>query len=203
MRVYVTGAQSSGKTTLARWIEDEYQLKLITEVVRRLVAARETTLDKLRIDMDESNRLQDEIFKRQWADEMEAVRDHGGFVSDRSLDFMAYTSAWATNAAALADTVRYRDYVNGLKQTDAVVFFVRPHRELVKDDGMRSPTDLRWDEVVRIDAMIECLLETNGVPYIAVPMLSMRDRTRLVGVVLNMYKRTVENADKTPKTASA
>ena len=190
MRVYITGSQSTGKTTLARWIAETYQLKLITEVVRSILASQETSLDRMRIDVTASNLLQEQVFRNQLAEES-AMRAAGeAFVSDRSLDFIAYCACWATNTNSLANHADFLQYVARLKEADAVVFFVRPHKELVKADGLRAQVDLAWEQVLRIDAMIELLLELYGIRYVAVTMLAMRDRVRLVQAVLDQRMAT-------------
>ena len=38
-RIYLVGAHSTGKTTLARWIRDRYRLPMISEVARGVLAA--------------------------------------------------------------------------------------------------------------------------------------------------------------------
>lgn len=192
LRIYLTGSHSTGKTTLARWIADRYQMPLITEVVRGLLAARETTLDAVRLDVGASNALQTEIFHHQLADEARMTASQGFFVSDRSLDFLAYTAAWASNADSIASHPDFARYVAGLKAPEAVVFFVRPHKELVTPDGTRSAADLRWEEVLRIDAMVECLLECHGIPYVPVSMMAMRDRVKLVERVIGLAAVSVE-----------
>ena len=75
--------------------------------------------------------------------------------------------------------VDYMDWVRG-----GIVFFLRPHRELVKADGVRA--GLEWEEVVRIDGMVKLLLEMFDVPYIPVESLSMQERVRLVERVLDL-----------------
>lgn len=65
-----------------------------------------------------------------------------------------------------------------------IVFFVRPHRELVVADGVRA--GLEWEEVVRIDGMVKLLLEVFAVPYIPVESLSMQERVRLMERVLDL-----------------
>ena len=65
-----------------------------------------------------------------------------------------------------------------------VVFYLRPHRELLADDGVRERSD--WEEVVRIDGMVKLMLEMFAVPYIPVASLSMQERTRTVERVLQL-----------------
>ena len=65
---------------------------------------------------------------------------------------------------------------------DGLVFYLRPHPELVVSDGVRA--GLAWEEVVRIDGMVKLLLEMFGVSYIPIDALPMQERVRLMERVL-------------------
>lgn len=176
-RIYLVGAHATGKTTVARWVRDHYGLPMIAEVARGVLAEMEAQLDTLRTDIELVNRYQLEVFARQ----IEAERKvDGPFVSDRAFCNLAYA---AHHSTILGDVFRDRrlvDYMNWVRQ--GVVFFLRPHRELVRADGVRAGLD--WEEVVRIDGMVKLLLELFAVPYIPVESLSMQERVRLVERVL-------------------
>ena len=64
------------------------------------------------------------------------------------------------------------------------MFFLRPHRALLAEDGVRS--GLEWEDVLRIDGMVKLLLEMFGIPYIPVESLAMQERVRLVERVLEL-----------------
>lgn len=178
-RIYLVGAHATGKTTLARWVRDHYGLPMIAEVARGVLAEMEARLETLRTDIELVNRYQYEVFRRQ----IDAEHAVGGpFVSDRAFCNLAYA---AHHSTILADIFRDRklgDYMNWVRQ--GIVFFVRPHRELVVADGVRAGLD--WEEVVRIDGMVKLLLEVFGVPYIPVESLSMQERVRLMERVLDL-----------------
>ena len=179
IRVYIVGAHATGKTTLARWVRDHYGIPMIAEVARGVLAEMEAKLDTLRTDIALVNRYQYEVFRRQ-IDAENAVA--GPFVSDRAFCNLAYA---AHHSTILADIFRDRklgEYMNWVRQ--GIVFFVRPHRELVVADGVRA--GLEWEEVVRIDGMVKLLLEVFGVPYIPVESLSMQERVRLMERVLDL-----------------
>lgn len=178
-RIYLVGAHATGKTTLARWVRDHYGLPMIAEVARGVLAEMEARLETLRTDIELVNRYQYEVFRRQ-VDAEHAVG--GPFVSDRAFCNLAYA---AHHSTILADIFRDRklgEYMNWVRQ--GIVFFVRPHRELVVADGVRAGLD--WEEVVRIDGMVKLLLEVFGVPYIPVESLSMQERVRLMERVLDL-----------------
>src|SRR5580693_3031844 len=87
LRIYIAGAHSTGKTTLARWIARNYNLPLVTEVARAVLAELEIPLETLRVDLDRTKTFQKEVFRRQF--EMER-RAGNRFVSDRTFDNLAY-----------------------------------------------------------------------------------------------------------------
>lgn len=178
-RIYLVGAHATGKTTLARWVRDHYGLPLIAEVARGVLAEMEAQLATLRTDIELVNRYQREVFRRQIEAE-QAVGD--AFVSDRAFCNLAYAAHHSTILADIFRDRRLGEYMAWVRQ--GIVFFLRPHRELVVADGVRA--GLEWEEVVRIDGMVKLLLEVFDVPYIPVESLSMQERVRLVERVLDL-----------------
>ena len=173
LRIYLVGAHATGKTTLARWVRDRYGLPMIAEVARGVLAEMEARLETLRTDVDLVNRYQLEVFGRQIETERKV---DGPFVSDRAFCNLAYAAHHSRILPQLATDPRLARYMESVKR--GVVFFIRPHRELLAADGVRERMD--WEEVVRIDGMVKLLLEMFGVPYIPIASLSMQERVRLV-----------------------
>ena len=182
-RIYMVGAHATGKTTLARWVRDHYGVPMIAEVARGVLAEMEERLDTLRTDVELVNRYQREVFHRQ----IEAERKvDGAFVSDRAFCNLAYAAHHSTILGEVFRDRRLADYMDWVRE--GIVFFLRPHRELVVADGVRA--GLEWEEVVRIDGMVKLLLEVFDVPYIPVESLSMQERVRLVERVLGLAGMT-------------
>ena len=180
-RIYLVGAHSTGKTTLARWIRDRYGIPMISEVARGVLAEMEAQVDRLRADVDLVNRYQAEVFLRQARAEAEAERQ-GAFVSDRAFCNLAYAAQHGTILAEVARDPRLAAYMEGVRR--GLVFFVRPHQRLLQADGVREALD--WEEVVRIDGMVKLLLEFFGVPYVPLASLSMQERQRSIETVLGL-----------------
>jgi len=178
-RVYLVGAHSTGKTTLARWVRDTYGLPMISEVARGVLAEMEARLDSLRSDIGLVDRYQKEVFLRQL--EAEARMD-GAFVSDRAFCNLAYAAHHSTILSQIATDARLASYMESVRS--GLVFFVRPHRELLSDDGVRAGVE--WEEVLRIDGMVKLLLEMFAVPYIPLESLSMQERVRAIQRVLDL-----------------
>lgn len=178
-RIYLVGAHATGKTTLARWVRDNYGVPMIAEVARGVLAEMEAQLATLRTDIGLVDRYQREVFRRQ-IDAEKAVT--GSFVSDRAFCNLAYAAHHSTILADIFRDRRLAEYMGWVRS--GIVFFLRPHRELVVADGVRA--GLEWEEVVRIDGMVKLLLELFDVPYIPVASLSMQERVRLVERVLGL-----------------
>jgi nicotinamide riboside kinase len=184
LRIYLVGAHATGKTTLARWIRDRYGLPMISEVARGVLAEMEEKLDSLRSNIALVDDYQRQVFERQ----IEAEAQHaGGFVSDRAFCNLAYACHHSTILGTIAGDPKLRSYMKSVRE--GLVFFLRPHRELVVSDGVRAGVD--WEEVVRIDGMVKLLLEMFDVPYIPVASLSMQERVRLMERVLSLAGLTV------------
>ncbi len=178
MRIYFVGSHATGKTTLCRYVSRQYGLPMISEVARAVLAEMETGLDALRTDMDLVAEYQERVFARQVA--VEQLHD-GRFVSDRAFDNLAYVAEHTTNAFAMMNDQRFRDYMRWVRD-GGVVFFLRPHQSLLKEDGVRA--GVSWDSVVRIDGMVKLMLEQHQISYLPLESVSMQERVRAVDFVL-------------------
>jgi len=185
-RIYLVGAHATGKTTLARWIRDRYALPMISEVARGVLAEMEAQLESLRTNLDLVNEYQAQVFERQLEMEKRALQDATpgkmAFVSDRAFCNLAYAAHHSTILSQVMEDPRLAEYMNSVKE--GVVFYLRPHRDLLIEDGVRAGVD--WEEVVRIDGMVKLMLELFAIPYVPVDCLPMQERTRLVESVLGL-----------------
>lgn len=191
MRIYFVGSHATGKTTLCRYVSRRYQLPMISEVARAVLAEMETGLDALRTDMDLVAEYQERVFARQVAVE----KLHAGkFVSDRAFDNLAYVAEHTTNAAAMMNDQRFLDYMKWVRE--GVVFFLRPHQSLLKDDGVRA--GVSWDSVLRIDGMVKLMLEQHRISYLPIESVSMQERVRAVEFVLARCGVTAAASESAP-----
>ncbi|MCX5742929.1 MAG: AAA family ATPase [Proteobacteria bacterium] len=178
MRIYFVGSHATGKTTLCRYVSRRYDLPMISEVARAVLAEMETGFDALRTDMDLVAEYQERVFARQIAVE----HSHNGhFVSDRAFDNLAYVAEHTTNAAQMMNDQRFHDYMKWVRE--GIVFFLRPHQSLLKDDGVRA--GVSWDSVLRIDGMVKLMLEQHQISYLPLESVSMQERVRAVEFVLS------------------
>jgi nicotinamide riboside kinase len=178
VRIYFVGSHATGKTTLCRYVSRRYGLPMISEVARAVLAEMETGLDALRTDMDLVAEYQERVFARQVA--VEKLHE-GKFVSDRAFDNLAYVAEHTTNAASMMNDQRFLDYMKWVRE--GIVFFLRPHQSLLKDDGVRA--GVSWDSVLRIDGMVKLMLEQHRISYLPIESVSMQERVRAVEFVLS------------------
>ena len=180
MRIYICGAHSTGKTTLARHIAQETGLPLINEVARQVMAETEYTFESLRANLGLVAKYQKEVFRRQL---MVEQGHEGGFVSDRAFCNLAYA---ARHTLILHELLpQATEYVEGLRS--GLVFFLRPTPECVADDMMREQSN--WDEIIRIDGIIDFLLAMYEIPSVGIAEHSMKSRVRTALAVVGLYAR--------------
>jgi nicotinamide riboside kinase len=181
MRIYLTGTHSSGKTTLARYVSQRYNIPMLTEVARAVLVENEIPISRLRADIGLVNDYQREVISRQIRIEKEKL---GSFVSDRAFDGLAYAAEHSTITEEMFNSPSFKEYIDWIK--GGTIFFVRPNKNLLIDDGVReTPT---WDSVVRIDGMIKMLLEIFGVSYLPIETGSMQERAKIIDFVVSKLK---------------
>src|SRR5512135_1443126 len=169
MWVYFIGAHSTGKTTMARYVSRQTGLQLLPEVARMVLAERELSMGTLRSDLDVVDSFQKEIFHRQ----MEIERNCDNFVSDRSFDNLAYAAQHARVLRSILREKKFREYIERMRKPDVILFYIRPVRATLRNDGVREQID--WDELVRIDGAIKFMLEMWGLQYFMIYSASMQE----------------------------
>jgi len=178
-RIYMCGSHSVGKSTISRYVSKKYNLHIINEIARNILKEKELKLKDIRINIDSANSFQEEIFYRQISEE----ENYESFISDRSIDCLAYTAQHCTSLSKLMVDPKLTQYVNKLKEKESLVFFIRPSKETLEEDGVRE--NLNWDGVIAIDSMIKLLLEMFDIPYFQINTSSMQERVRMVDSVLS------------------
>ena len=163
LRIAFVGGQSTGKSTLARWAKNNYQLPMINEVARQVLGELETNFTTLHSDLNATTAYQQEVFKRQV---QVSLAHAGGYVSDRAHDNLAYAADAADNYSSIVSDPSLGQYLDHLE--DVIIFFVRPHKSLLKDDGVRAP--IKWRDVLRIDGIIKYILRSLVVPKTGKPL---------------------------------
>jgi nicotinamide riboside kinase len=178
VRIYFIGAHSTGKTTMARYVAENYGIPLLTEVARSLLAERELTMETLRSDLPVVDSFQKGIFFRQ----MEVEKGRDSFVSDRSFDNLAYAAQHSRVLREVLETPAARAYVERLRSEDVLIFFVRPVRSTMRNDGVREQVE--WEGLQQIDGMVKFMLEMWGLRHFQISTGSMQERARFVDAII-------------------
>lgn len=175
MKVYFIGAHSTGKSTLTKYVSKKWNLPMVFETARIVLSEQELQIDSLRHDLELVNSYQKNVFERQIIEE----KKYNSFVSDRcALDVLAYTAQHSTILSEVLKTKELTDYVNSLRDPNVKLFFVRPSKATLKNDGVRE--HIVWDNIVAIDAMIKFMVEMWKLPYIQINTDSMQERVRII-----------------------
>ena len=72
----------------------------------------------------------------------------------------------------------------GVRQGTTLVFFVRPHAQLLRGDGFRAESDLDVAGVWAIDGAVQFMLEMWDIDYIPIESFSFKERQRTVEALL-------------------
>ncbi|MCH9839144.1 ATP-binding protein, partial [bacterium] len=161
--VHFVGAESTGKTTLCRYVRKHYGLKMLGETARTVVSEQETDFGRIRSSGEASSAYQADVFARQLQAELGTPAP---YVSDRGPDNLAYASEYARNFVELYASVPDA-YVTRLQRS--VVFLVRPNAETFSA-GLADPVraKMKWEGLQRIDAKVEMLLQLMSVTPILI-----------------------------------
>jgi predicted ATPase len=183
MRVYFSGAHGTGKSTLARYISEKYNLPLLTEVARMVLSEQELQVDSLRYDLKTVDNYQKAIFKRQ----LEEENKLSNFVADRSLiDCLSYSAEHSRILPDLMAEPALEDYLAKLAEPDSILFFVRPSKATLHADGVRE--SINWDGIISIDSQIKMMLQMWKIPHFQINMSNMVERVTLIDNVLSLAR---------------
>ena len=121
------------------------------------------------------------MIQRQLAEEQKLQGED--FVSDRAFDGIAHAAASTLIAPEIYNSLDFKEYLGDFRTFGSIVFFVRPHVQLIEQDAVRP--DACWEAICRIDGMLEYVLEIEKIPYIPLESMSMKSRVRTVEGVLH------------------
>ena len=180
MRIYFSGSESSGKTTLARYTAKKYKLDFLPETARTVLAEQELDINNMRADIDMADKYQRLVFDRQIKEEQKLT----SFVADRSLiDVIAYSLQYSTIGHSLYFSDELTQYIKALRSEGAIVFFVRPSKSTLHNDGARETVS--WEKAVGIDATMKTLFNLIDIDYYQIHTDSAQERTQIINQVLS------------------
>jgi nicotinamide riboside kinase len=179
MRIYITGAHCTGKTTLCRWISSEYNLEFIPEVVRDLLKEWDVSFEQLEQNQELMDEYEYESIRRKTK-----LKNYDNFVSDRTvLDPLAYTSINTNRVREFIDDIDFGENLEQMRADNSEIFLLRPHKELIEDDGVRHK--ISWESLVEIDGILRYLLEYYEVLYHEIDTTDFDERKQIVRNTVN------------------
>ena len=183
MRIYFSGSHAVGKSTLARYVSQKYNLPMITETARMILSEQELQIDNLRHDLEVVDRYQQQVFDRQILEEQK----HSSFVSDRSIiDVLAYSAQHTRILPELLASPKLAACIDSLKLPDTAIFFVRPSKATLKADGVREV--INCDAVASIDAMIKFVIQMFNIKYFLINTDNMQERIKNIDSILGLIQ---------------
>lgn len=183
-RIYLVGAHSTGKSTLCRWISNKYRIPMITEIARQVLTEMEKDLDEIRSNIDLLNEYQKRIFLRQFKTEQLIDKTT---VIDRSIDCLIYNGLYGTNLNTLTKTKDYESFIKMLQEKNSLIFFIRPDKEMIREQSVRASMDMIWENIVEFDGALKLFLEISGIEYMPVKSNLQQERRKIISYVLDAH----------------
>lgn len=181
LKIFLVGAHSTGKTTILEHIYERYNINKIHETAREIIQKYGGSLKDIRCDLELSKRFQRDIIEQQIEKEK---RTDNPFIADRGLDIIAYFCEHTLDTSEILSKDYVREYLNKYKDDESVVFFIRPEKCLIEDDGVRE--DLSPEDIYKMDGIIKYILESYNINYITLRTKNLNERIRAVQTVLEL-----------------
>ena len=102
----------------------------------------------------------------------------------RTFDNLAYAAQHSRILFDIVNTKEFKQYIEEIKSNNSIIFFIRPSKATMKNDGVRESVD--WDEMIRIDAMVKMLMQINNVKYFQIDTDSMQERLMFVDSIIGL-----------------
>lgn len=184
MRIILTGASSTGKTTILNILKEKNpELQIITEVVRELHA------EGVQINELGNEEGQQKIFDKY----IDLLFQDKDYVSDRGLtDVYAY-STWHYNRGELSldELAREMGEIENFKNMykNDIVWVYFPIEFQTEDDGVRSTNE---EYRAYIDSAIRQTLEDIDVDYLTVSGTVEERLNQIKAYIETFHKKTID-----------
>lgn len=151
MLIAITGSQGSGKSTILEELETAGYRTIARKTSRSILSDWNVTLDEVNADNKLTTQFQDEITKRKWEDELEAVSSSDVVFTERShMDLFTYA------LISIGKNNEYSDWIDeyyrkcyAYSQACSHAFFLVSGCFPVEGDGIRGE-NAHYSDMVNI-----------------------------------------------------
>lgn len=189
--IYIVGAQSTGKTTLVKALENYFKgangyridrPKIITEVARTVLQQHNFTANDIKSSPARALALQQLILQAQLSAERAVSEQGEWFVSDRSgVDPIVYARKYVSKDAE-GDLIKSTEWLELWgRMRKSVVIVCEAGADWLADDGVRLMPESREDWVGFHELFCSCLKDC-GLNYEVLPcdVTSLHERVAFV-----------------------
>lgn len=182
LRVFICGAQSTGKTTLLHDVGAQCggDFHCESEVARNLIKSlginpRSISPTKRPAEFET---LQYEIVAAQCQVERRNAILGRNYIADRGIDPVVYTHIHLGLEAKkqMLNNPLVQECIERYKQS--LIFVLTPHKECLVDDGFRLMASL--DELQHFTNVMQLTLDELKIPYITIEQLDREKRVQIV-----------------------
>lgn len=140
-RIYLSGAHSTGKTTILKDLKDHLNVRFEEEIARNVIKRLNWNRDEFLPDKcpEKFFRLNEEILRQQILIDETHFKSDSDFIADRCIDPIIYVQRYIGNTAKekLFKMTGLKEWFDRLKT--ALIFVIQPHKECIVDDSIRFP----------------------------------------------------------------
>ncbi|XP_071140689.1 uncharacterized protein [Mytilus edulis] len=179
-RIYLSGAHSTGKTTILSDLKPFLNVQFEEEIARRVIMKLGWKRDDFLPETQPENflKLNEEILQRQIQRDEENSIMSKDFIADRCIDPLIYVQKYIGNEALR----KFREIPGVLEWTDrlktALIFVVKPQKECIVDDEVRLSPKLE-----ELDAFHNSILREYkllGIPVFEITELDRQKRKAFI-----------------------
>ncbi|XP_011451573.3 uncharacterized protein [Magallana gigas] len=195
LRIYISGAHSTGKTTVIHDLLPYLPgVRVEVETARRIINSHGWRRDDFHPDRSPElfEQLNREILLANIELEKENFVAQRGFLCDRCLDPMAYMEMYLGPEALerAVHTEGLSDMIARLQTS--VIFLIEPQPECISDDSVRLVSTL--DELRAYSTHLKRLYARFHIPYVTVPMLDRQERVSFILQYLREKSSSLEES---------
>ncbi|XP_031565696.1 uncharacterized protein LOC116300872 [Actinia tenebrosa] len=190
IRIFLCGAHSVGKTTLAKEIVKETNVYMMTEIARKIIRDKGMKREDFepKSHPEKFFELQRLIIEAQAKKERENDEVGLNYVSDRGIDPVVYASLYIGKEAAdrLLRLSETKEIIR--RYQSSLVFVIKPFPECIVEDGVRLRPNI--NEMNDFTTTMENLLYQLSIPYTIINVLDLKERVKIVQSEINKRQKS-------------